>query len=476
MAPAASDTAVMTNGTAWFRSIVFNTSAANTRPVLTFQAVAEEATVPQYSTYGTSLKDGTIRANRKSIQSGNIIFVPPTELTRLVLAPYFAESGTQIRVPEPTTELTADRAGVTVSVFEDDGQMSALEVSLYAINAANRRSLPLRDGLVEATCSSNEIVGGNNATFQIDQRPSLQPTSVLATFSQFQFSETQFITGYFSTLTFTANENPNRPLRVGPLIFEGSSATSVVEEPIVLVEVLQSGASFSIDTWVGNLAGMMNIPKARIEVIKVRQGGSASEAFDRSWSGTRIELRFLSPKTSTTLKIPSTELTEYFLTLSSNDCGVVSPLRIRRKLLLSDDTDCDLFVLDEQRRAAQRCVETNGPADRCLCHEPMFVSMGSQCKLTEQMLSTCATLNRCGDYTAISDPCFELTYLIYLQYFFVGLCTFVFLLTVYIVYLWRTGAFQRWRRRRMADALDAKAPPMIAEADDMRYEHMELLV
>ena len=83
----------------------------------------------------------------------------------------------------------------------------------------------------------------------------------------------------------------------------------------------------------------------------------------------------------------------------------------------------------------------------------MFEVMGSRCKKTSQMLSLCATLRQCGLHPSISDPCFELTYLIYLQYALIGVYALLFILVLYGVYLWRSGYFSKLNRRKLGDGI-----------------------
>eukprot|EP00658_Telonema_sp_P-2_P042574 TRINITY_DN3058_c0_g1_i7.p1 TRINITY_DN3058_c0_g1~~TRINITY_DN3058_c0_g1_i7.p1 ORF type:complete len:564 (-),score=114.73 TRINITY_DN3058_c0_g1_i7:244-1935(-) len=450
------------------------------------------------------VKDLMAYVHTKTIATGPVVFVDPSEITEIQMVPYqpstipiqgnpVAAAPTNSTTPTTTigngtqfpvigtkvNTLISGRQGGNLyqtlfpaSVGFGGGDIAAafataaqapkgsvVEIAMWMRNAASRLTLPPDATLQNVTIAASGVsltLGSPSGVFPLDPRPgSAVSTPIRLTFSDLSFVAERYVVGQYATITFTSPDARvgsvmhERPLLVSPVVVEGSAPDSVPDMKVILVEVFDGGSSFDADVWAGNLALSMNVPKRRIELLKVRQGASASAGFDRSWSGTRILLQFLPPTPQDVEKLSSNQLTQLLLSLSPASCGSVAPLKIRRKLLLSDDTECDLHVLDEQRRAAQRCVSTSGPGDRCTCHLPMFDTLGSKCKKTSQMLAVCATLRQCGLHSAISDPCFELTYLIYLQYALIGIYALLFLLVLYAVYLWKSGYFSKRNRRKL---------------------------
>ena len=457
------------NGHVWFRNISFPHLLSGQLPTITFRAFVPNEIRTSVSLSTSIVSSAMEYVHGKELSTGEVSFFRPDTPSRIELLPYFSSDGLLLRVPPASADEVIDRVGDVVRLYFDNSQQSFSMVSISFRVVDTLGSSIVSNSTVVAQCDSNAVLLGGFASLLTQQHDGH------VAFSNLQFNPTPFISGFFTTLTFDVLDHGIK-FRVGPVRFEPFAPEGFPEEPIILVEVLAGGASFSIDSWVASLSALMGVDKGRIEILRAREGSSAPKGFAREWAGTRIEFRFLSPTPSTALKISSKELVDYFLTLSSDDCGLVAPLRIRRKLLLTEDRECDLFMLDEQRRASQRCVETEGPSGRCQCHVPMFEALGDRCKSTDQLLSLCATLNRCGDYPAISDPCFELLYLIYLQYFLIGVYTFVALLIAYLVFLWRSGFFLRCLRRRMGDASDGKAPPMQMDSDNMTFQHMDAIV
>ena len=497
------------NGVAWFSNLVVSwVSSGAVSRAITFRAeVNSSRAQTQTVTSGTAsvaVRDQMAYVHRKKITTGPVVFVDPSEITALEVVPYTVTaiplqenappaSATPTAVSNTTANGTqyavqgvsantyfSTRAGGSLyqSIFPaavgfSGAEIAAafstaaaaprgsvVEVSLWMRNAASRLTLPpdaTQQNVTLSTSGMTLTVGSGSVVFPVDPRPAPMTTSIRATFSDLSFIAERYVVGQYATITFTAPDSKvgtvlrERPLLVSPIVVEGSSPDGVPDVKVIVVEVLDGGTSFSADTWAANLALTMNIPKRRIELMKVRDGGSASSDYNRVWSGTRILLQFQPPTPQDTEKLSSNQLTQLLLSLNPASCGSVAPLKMRRKLLLKDDTECDLYLLDEQRRAAQRCVSTSGPGDRCTCHVPMFEAMGQACKKTSQMLAVCATLRACGRHAAINDPCFELTYLIYLQYALIGVYALLFLLVVYLVYLWRSGYFSKMNRRKLGD-------------------------
>lgn len=397
-----------------------------------------------------------------SILTGAMRFVEPHTPIRVVpLALYPNATGLSLFNATPIEDT------FTTRLYGGPGEAFAIALRAFS---ANGQPLTITDPLsrgddvVVATTAAGEMANGSArfaamrpgmATPAPGPRCSGSGSSTpdpnggnIAVFEDLRFPASPPIEGYFTSITFTprwAVLAAQGPLVVGPFYQGGIQATDA-QDVVVVAEVLMTEPVFSVDRWVEELARVMHLDIARIEVVRMRPGATAVAGFSLEWSGTRVELRFLSPTTETENKATSQQLAQQFLGM---DVGCATDgLRIRRRFLRSTDRSCDVYRIDDQLAAAARCVSVSSPSLRCRCYEPLFALLGEPCRDLWQLQLLCSEVRRCASNVIVSS-CASFEQSVTLQYVAVAGWSVLAAVVVGVVIAWRTGWIARRFRTRL---------------------------
>ena len=376
-----------------------------------------------------------------------------------------------------------------------DEQAAVTVTSLSAVNTSRRAY----DGKL-GTGGYFRTVGSGTDTLGDPAR------ATVATFTDLQLSEESYIVGAISAFTFTSSVSSMRrrvaPFVVGPML--NLVHRSDADDPVVVAEVLRNPYSFQPDAWMEALRDRMQVDRDRLELVRVRPGGTAVVGRQLEWLGTRVEIKILPPTTASVTKTTSQDLVNIFLSLtnrqvvaqkngqppSSNDqnCRVLDIRRVMVKsvndtssgpsssnptsttsspgtpsapVMLISSSVCDVYRLEEQLVAAKRCVATSLASKRCDCHEGLFRVMGRPCQDVTALKSICSQLWRCRS-ALIEDVCAEFREELYVQYLRVfGYCVAA-VATLVLLYMWRSGTIKRCQRARLGEesTRDTLAAPL----------------
>ena len=423
----------VTDGVAWFKTLRYNQNTSE--PIITFRA--------------SHIQPPT----RSSVVAGKLISTGPV---------YFVGSAPtliSIVVPDNTSTYVDNSTDYYVwQPYVGDAtrfnEATAFHVAVGVFNASGDNLNPPSATLVTVQSSCKL-----SPTFApIVQQPSCGDTGCNASFHALRFISTDVVDGLFYTLTFTTAWPATTvtsalvpPLYAGPFYFGAAARDS--DEQCVVAEVLESVENFNEAQWVSDLASAMHVSARRIEIMKIRRGGSAVSGRAYLWQGTRVEFKFTTPTTQSEEKGSSLKLVQMFLGLggeAASSCSSYAKLKIRKAYLRSEDTSCDLYRLDEQFFAVKRCVSVSPAEDRCACHVPLFETLGDACKSTTQLKTICASVQRCAR-TVISDACQEYEWDIIIQYGAIVIGFLGLIVSGAVWWLWRVGWFARLKRAKLKD-------------------------
>jgi hypothetical protein len=421
------------SGIAWFTNIVVSSLVAPVEARLIFSAVGV-AGAPSSVVVG------------KTVETGTLSFQSTSAVMAMTLVPYLdAANNLLAPLENMTMPLNESIFSSSVEVNEGPRRLAAL---VSAINGAGQYILPSlgTNRWVTANSTTLSIAGSTRVSFPLDTRPVLYPAQFPALLSPLVVSSPQLVRGHFDVVTIRTEAFAPRQLELelGPFVY---ASVSDAEEPIVVAEVELEEELLDLRTWIRLVAAQLNVDQDRIEIIRTRRFGTASIGTDLTRVGTHVELRFSSPSTSTRNRASSKELATLFVAMSQ-PCG--SPnLYITRKYFVKDTpSQCDLFQLEEQWIAVQRCLDTT--QEQCNCHLPLFEVLAGACGGTDHFIEICSGVTNCLS-DSIRSGCDSYKMATYVAYALVGVYALLFLLAVGAVMVYRKELIQKCMRERLSN-------------------------
>ena len=447
-------------GIAWFTNLIVSSLAAPVGAHLVFTAMAAS---------GPAVKSSIVVGKR--IMTGLVQFQSASLPLALSVVPSFDSAGNALWLfDNATVPLNSSTFSTTVPV---DASPRNFSVMVCGINGAGSYILPpntvtRRDVMANSTTLS--LGGATGTQFMLDTRPVLYPAIFPAVLSPMLVASPQLVRGYFDVIRIRTQAYAPATLEVelGPFAF---ATISDAEEPVVAAEVQLDAEQLLLGYWISAVASQLNVEQDRIEVVRTRPFGTSDAGTDLTAFGTRIELRFSSPSTSTSNRATSKQLATLFVGMSQSCTSV--DLHISRKYFVADPVMvCDLWQLQEQWLAVQRCLDTT--RQQCNCHLPLFEALAAACGSTAHFINICSGVTNCLSST-IRDGCDSYKSATYLAYAMTGVYALLFLLVVGLIYVYKKELLQKCMRDTLSNRMRRDVDYPGLKIQRLQTEHAEPL-
>ena len=370
---------IVTKGKAVFSTLKF--ISIGDEPILTFKAQSALQPVG-----GKSITTGSLTLTTLPIASFEIAFMSSTDGNNDVTHEFQAFTFAKLSdVKVHTVVMVRDSAhqyessaAASVEIRESCDQASIIDTTLQSI-----------------------AVGGRTANFT-------------TTFSRYW-------DGYLNSdiyITFTVQGGGNallvgKSVTVGPIKVLERSGTAkcadLVANPIVVMEFRISVAEFTAaaDDIKSKVAFLVGAEANRVKFANIRKVRGVDHSTVAHWTGTKVDVSFLDPLTTSTNRKSSSQLASELAKLNLA-CQSGSDLGLETLYLLAQDNDCDADAFLASLNESAVCAAT-GVIPLCQCYEAgVMHSWGMNCVdesgLEDEYRDLCGLLSACAE-AETNDVC-----------------------------------------------------------------------
>ena len=258
-------------------------------------------------------------------------------------------------------------------------------------------------GTLEMTQSSDEAVVEVKKVSFVGQS-----ANFTTTFSDWISDSTRGAAIYVKYVV-TSGSNPlllGKTLTIGPIKVESSSThaacSSVLSSPVVVGEFRTPIETFSPNLTRSSIAYLMGVEANRVKFANIRKVKGVDHSTVAQWTGTKVDVSFLDPLTTSTNRKSSSQLASELVELHPG-CNT-GDLNVAAFYLKEHDNGCDPEAFNVAVNYSAVCaIASSTSDDKCACYlSKLFDVWGTKCSTDEDVHANFVVV--CGEVASCQKP------------------------------------------------------------------------